>query len=171
MSHTALNIAGYSNTSFTSSRAVSDAANFVKEKIKSIAKLQSDTGVSQVSYGKTIKALEQIKLDYAVQNWGGDDEMPVDSMAIDNAADFLTLLQPKFHNPEVIPEADGSIAFEWRFGPFRSVIVAFSRSQRIEFSVLSSRTSASFGHCHFNGLVPLDIVRYLNSVGNFNAIS
>ncbi len=170
MSHTALNIAGYSNASFASSRGVSLVANLVKKSIQGITKFQSDTGTSQVSYGKTLEALAQFKIDYAEHNWGGDDELPIHPIAIENAEHFLALLPSKFHDPEVIPEADGSVAFEWRFGTFRSVIVVFSQLQRIEYSILSSRTSANFGHCSFYGLVPLDIVRHLNSIGNFNAV-
>lgn len=171
MSHVTTNIAGYSNASYASSSGTSWAAVFVKEKIEEIASVQSSTGFAQVSYGKTLELLKQIGKDYGVANWGGEGELPVDPKAIDNAINFLSLLPSKFQNPDVIPESSGAVAFEWRYGPFRSVIVSFMGTPRIEYSVLLSRSSASFGHCPFYGLIPLDVVRHLNSIGNVRAVS
>lgn len=171
MSHIAINGAGYSNTSYASSIGISVAAEFMKEQVHAIAKIQSRTGYSQVSIVKTLEVLERFKKDYSEPNWGGEDELPIDPLAIDNAKQFLRLLPARFHSPEVIPEADGSVGFEWHFGPFRSLIVSFSNLPRIEYSLLSGRLSSDFGHRPFYGLVPLDIVRYLNNIGNSRAIS
>jgi len=166
MSHPAINVAGYSSSSYNSATGISSAAGFVETNFQKIAKAQSGTGLSQVSMVKTLESLEQYKADCSLPNWGGDDETAVDPLAVENAAKFLKLLPAKFHRPDVVPEADGAIALEWRFGAFRSLIVSFTNSPQIEYSLLTGRLSADFGRRQFFGLVPLEIVRNLNRISN-----
>jgi hypothetical protein len=164
MTYAATNIAGYANAFYPSSFGASGSASFVRRKIQEIARDQLSTGFAQVSYGKTLELIEQVMKDCSGFNWGGEGELPVDPMAKVSAEKFLFLLPNKFHSADVIPEPNGAIALEWRFGPFKSMIISFMGWSRIEYSVLASRTSASFGHCQFYGSIPPELVRQLNSL-------
>ena len=98
-------------------------------------------------------------------NWGGNDERRIGVAAVCAAYDFLKLLPAKYQRPDLIPEPQGAVAMEWRFGQFKSLILSFSGNGYLEFSLLNGRASNSAGRMAiYRGVMPLEVTRFLRDV-------
>ena len=59
--------------------------------------------------------------------------------------DFLKALPPEYRAPDRMEEPDGNIAYEWRYGPFRSLVVSVRDNGDIEYSAIFSREKPVYG--------------------------
>lgn len=50
------------------------------------------------------------------KGWDGEDAAPISTDAVDRALNLIYLAPDTIHPPEIVPSADGEIAFEWRRG-------------------------------------------------------
>lgn len=171
MSHVVQSYSGYSASTYASTHGASGVANELREKAKNIANDYGLTGTAQISYFATVERLREVGEACSERNWGGEDEAPLAPTTIRYAEKFLELLPSRFQSPDVIPEPNGALSLEWWYSQFRSVIVAFHAEPKIEFSVLMSAENGNFGHCRFDGLIPLDVFRQLNAVSRDQAVS
>ncbi len=171
MSQPAVALFGVSSRFISTSRGISDSAQVVNSIALRYEERQLNTGLARITLDKTFDNLDEISRDCSKPNWGGEDEKPLSGSALADAKAFLSSLPRKYQSPDIIPEPSGAIAFEWRSGFFRSLIVSFVGGQRVEYSSLAGRSKASFGFLAFYGLIPLEIIRHLKEVEIANAVS
>lgn len=124
------------------------------------------TATVQLTLAESLRQLIQIYGECHESNWGGNDESPVRPNAIYEAANFLQLFTSTMQSPDIYPEPGGAIAFEWRFGTFKSLIASFAGDNAIEFACVNGRASTFFGRVPFYQAVPIEILRYLKDLSN-----
>mgnify|MGYP001594305690 CR=1 FL=1 len=69
--------------------------------------------------------------------WDGEDAAPISTDAVDRALNLIYLAPDAIHPPEIVPSADGEIAFEWRRGRDRILSLVSHRSDIIFSAILS----------------------------------
>ncbi len=125
-----------------------------------------NTGTYVVQGQPTYDRLLELQNEYAADNWGGEGEIAVSITSLEDAEEFLEVLPTKFRSPDVNVEPSGYVTFEWYFGPFRSMIVAFRGGGSLGYSVLLGRNRTAFGNEQFyHGQIPLALFRHLFEVG------
>lgn len=55
------------------------------------------------------------------EGWDGENAVPISAGAVGRALNLIYLAPDTIHPPEVVPSADGEIAFEWRKGRERMI--------------------------------------------------
>ena len=153
----------FSKFPFSTSRGSSPAAISVAEIRSIVASRWRETGHAQLLEQPTLDKISNMQLDYSMANWGGEDELAISALSVIDAQDFLESLPTKFRSPDVIPEPTGTLALEWRYGKYRSLIVSFRGGGNIAFSVIQAPNRTNFGNEQFHqGVVPSTISRLLN---------
>jgi hypothetical protein len=171
MSRPAESYIGISNLPYSTSRGISDSAVAIGAITHKIRQDQQNTAESSIALHNTLMQIDELERDCGLPNWGGENENAISRVTASEAKAFLAELPTSYQSPEVLPEPSGALAFEWRTGAFRSVIVSFVGNHRVEYSALSGRSNASFGYCAFHGIIPLEIVRLIREVTQQNAVS
>lgn len=155
----------FSTFPFSTSRGSSAAAVNLANFKSNIANQRRNTGQAQLSELRTLDKISEVENTCSIANWGGEDEEPISPLSLIDARDFLESLPENFRSPDVLPEPSGTIAFEWRYGRYRSLIVSFRGGGSIAFSVLQAPNRTNFGSEQFHqGLIPEIISRTLNSL-------
>jgi hypothetical protein len=75
-------------------------------------------------------------------DWDGDGGLPIASATAARARDFLTALPEWCPDPEVSPEPEGTIAFDWRPTADSALSVSISASEKIGYSWVSGGESS-----------------------------
>ncbi len=153
----------FSSFPFSTSRGSSAAAVYVANFKSVIANQRRNTGQAQLVEQRTLDKISDVENIYSISNWGGEDEEPISALSLIDARDFLESLPANFRSPDVVPEPSGTVAFEWRYGRYRSLIVSFRGGGSIAFSVIQSPNRTNFGNEQFHqGQIPAIVSRTLN---------
>ncbi len=71
-------------------------------------------------YGRWKELIRDEILDVGIacskEGWDGEDAAPISADAVGRALNLIYLAPDTIHPPQVMPSADGEIAFEWRIG-------------------------------------------------------
>lgn len=89
---------------------------------------------SQALFGTkaaAISSIQEIVCDCSEENWDGYGAEAVSPLAIWNAEDFVRALPDGFPIPEVAPEPDGSISFDWTVANDQRVALSVGESNRL----------------------------------------
>jgi len=109
-------------------------------------------GVQRDAFHALAKACSRAR----VVNWDGEGARPVEASTIYHAIRFLRMLVLSVPMPDIYPEPDGELAFEWDEGPRAVFSVSVGRDGTLTFAGL-------FGHNKRHGtevledFIPLDI--------------
>lgn len=71
------------------------------------------------------------------EGWDGEEAAPISTDAVDRALNLIYLAPDPICPPEVVPSADGEIAFEWRRGRDRILSLVPHRNDIIFSAILS----------------------------------
>ena len=77
------------------------------------------------------------------------------------AAKFIRLLPVIFSIPEIVPEPNGQIGFEWHVRPDHMFVVAVGGTQLLTFAGLFGGESSSHGTDPFTDSLPESVVTHL----------
>lgn len=155
----------FSTFPFSTSRGSSPAADTIANFKNVIASRWRRTGHAQLLEQPTLDKIYEIEGAYSNANWGGEEELPISTLSVIDSRDFLESLPTKFRSPDVIPEPNGTLAFEWRYGRYRSLIVSFQGGGNLVYSVIESSNRSNYGNEQFHlGFIPSKISRFLNSL-------
>ena len=163
MSCTARSISGYSGFTRASGRARSEPAGRLDEQLKRFVQHRDETATIQLSKYRTLNHLKEVVGACSVRDWGGNNELPISSQTAKEAVSLLEALPLNFSNPDVSPEPMGSIAFEWRFAPMRTIVLSVAGRGTIEYAGLLGPIAQFHGRSPFTGDLPEFVFRQLMS--------
>ena len=119
-----------------SSNAVSFDAISIRTKL---ANKNEHLSVSALDWNPSIwSSIKEIKDNYMIANWGGEEEVPIDSIVLnlfEKIICTLSELLPKFiPAPDISPEVDGDICITWQVDTKNIFSVSISKNSKINFS-------------------------------------
>lgn len=157
-------ISGYSGSTRFSVSGFSEAAVKLKKELAEIISHQRRTGSAQTCALEALSKLGEVARTCVKPNWGGTGEEPITQEAIDEAMELIELLPPRFQAPEIVPEPAGTIALEWRFGHFRTIVLSLSGQRVIEYAGLLGRKNQFYGRRVFAAELPEPIYGHMREL-------
>lgn len=88
------------------------------------------------------------------ENWDGYDAMPISQAALSEAERFLGALPSWIPAPEIVPEPDGDIGFEWNRGKDWVFVASVNGTNRITYAGLFGIGNKTHGTELFDGSIP-----------------
>lgn len=95
-------------------------------------------------------------------NWDGESAKEIPQAAYFEAARFVRLLPTILPLPEIVPEPNGQIAFEWHVKRDYMFVVALGGTQTLTFAGLFGADSSVHGTEPFSDSIPASIVGNLH---------
>lgn len=115
------------------------------------------------SYGYPSNQLEDIFLECASENWDGYGASPIHNDTYTNALRFLHNLPYNLPSPDVSPEPDGDISFEWYCNPSHVVSISVGPKGYLYFAALIG-LKKRYGSEPFGGEIPQEIFDVIHQV-------
>lgn len=111
----------------------------------------------------SILALKQLKSVYeecSIENWDGYGALSISAEAVSEATLFLGLLSDSnLPMPDISPEVDGGIEFEWYIQSDYIFTVSFNGKKILGYSGMFSEGNTIYGTEKINSEIP-DIIRW-----------
>lgn len=106
--------------------------------------------------------LLQLYKEYSVDNWDGYNSEPVSRKAYLEAEKFIAMLPSSVGVPDIVPEPNGEIAFEWYRGKGFAFIVSIGGDNAISFAGLFGKSSKIHGTEYFGDKIPDNVIRFIH---------
>lgn len=97
-------------------------------------------------------------------NWDGYNATPISPLILSEAMTFIDALPSWVPLPTIVPEPDGSIAFEWYGGKNRVFIASVSGNNTVVYAGLLGKGNRKHGVVPFNDSIPTDVIEGVNQV-------
>lgn len=94
--------------------------------------------------------IDSIAADCSKSNWNGDQSEPIGEQTVLYAKKLVSLFPNDIAVPDVVPEPDGSIGFEWDIDQDQWMIVSVNEGGSIYYAVKFDEHSKSDGKIDFN---------------------
>ncbi len=97
--------------------------------------------------------------------WDGYNAVKIPDIAFIEAIEFIELLPKSLPKPELVPDPQGEIGFEWHFGENRVFVVSIKGNRIISFAgLLGSKILRIRGTEIFNDAIPNIIFNSLKRI-------
>jgi hypothetical protein len=103
------------------------------------------------------KALERVATEASVLGWDGYGGLPISEAVYEQAKAFAAVIPSDIVEPDVVPEPDGEIAFEWDFGPWRVLSVSVGPEGVLSYAVSLGPHTRDHGTAVFVDQMPRSI--------------
>ena len=114
---------------------------------------------------KVLSELKKIFREYSEKDWDGYSALPISQEAYHEAVRFLEVLPLSWlPDPDVGPEPEGDIGFEWTFSKNRIFIVSINGTNIITYTGLLGTGNKTHGTEVFDGSIPQTIVNNISRV-------
>ena len=114
---------------------------------------------------KVLSDLKKIFREYFEKDWDGYGALPISQEAYHEAVRFLVALPLSWlPTPEVVPEPEGDIGFEWNFGKNRIFVVSINGTNIVTYAGLLGTGNKTNGTEVFDGSIPQTIVNNISRV-------
>jgi hypothetical protein len=110
----------------------------------------------------TLAELNDIYRECSQENWDGEGAQAMSVRTYQEAVRFLCALPFTIGAPEVIPEPNGPIGFQWRSGPNAVFVASVNGTQRISYAGLFGKGVTAYGTEDFSDAIPETIIGNLN---------
>ena len=97
-----------------------------------------------------IDEIESIASECSKKNWDGYQSDPIGDEAVRNAKNLVSHFPKNIAQPDIVPEPDGSIGFEWDVEQDKWMIVSVDDKGNIYFAVKFDENSNTDGKIDFN---------------------
>ena len=97
-----------------------------------------------------IDEIESIASECSKKNWDGYQSDPIGDEAVRNAKNLVSHFPENIAQPDIVPEPDGSIGFEWDVEQDKWMIVSVDDKGNIYFAVKFDENSNTDGKIDFN---------------------
>ena len=114
--------------------------------------------------GGVLATLKETYQECSKEGWDGYGALPVTQETYDEAVRFLSALPSWLPAPEIVPEPDGDIGFEWNFGKNRMLAASVDGTNRITYAGLLRTGNKSYGTEVFNGSIPQTLVDHISRI-------
>ena len=91
--------------------------------------------------------------DNQAQSWDGYGAEPISKKAAEAALEFVRLLHAEIRKPDVVPESDGAMGFEWRYKG-NILVLSFLPNGSFTFAGQFPNNDKVHGSGKFDGDVP-----------------
>ncbi|RLA45779.1 MAG: hypothetical protein DRR06_06535 [Gammaproteobacteria bacterium] len=103
-------------------------------------------------------------LEYLSPNWDGEGALPIALDTLISANLFLEQVESLGVVPEICPEADGYIQFEWYIDPEHLFSVSFGPSNVISFSGINCGDCSVYGEGNVSKGFPKPVWVYIEEI-------
>jgi hypothetical protein len=83
-----------------------------------------------------LSALKEIEKDCAEPGWDGDGAISINSRVLENSKQVIRQLPFTIAMPEISPQSNGKIAFEWFRGPYRQLLLSVGEHSDVAYAAL-----------------------------------
>lgn len=101
------------------------------------------------STSSIIDEIEKVASECSEQNWDGYQSEPIGEEAVRHAKNLVSHFPENISEPDIVPEPDGSIGFEWDVEKDKWMIVSVDESGNIHFVVKFDEKSNTNGKIDF----------------------
>lgn len=116
-----------------------------------------------------IDRVYEIAAECAAEGWDGAEGVAISQVAVDHAVGFVRTFPDELPLPEVAPEADGSISFDWIAGRARVFSLSVGATNRLAFAWIDG-TDRGHGVARFDGdTVPTRVLDGIRELTNGRA--
>ena len=162
---TAIAISNRSSPSFYPyNTGASEASNFLQKVFEDdvIRLRRAETWGNPV---RVLTELKKIYEEYSEKDWDGYGALPINQEAYHEAVRFLeALFLSWLPTPEVGPEPEGDIGFEWNYGKNRIFVVSINGTNIITYAGLLGTGNKTHGTEVFDGSIPQTIVNNISRI-------
>ena len=131
-----------------------------EESIRLAVEFEEDT--NEDSY--LIQEIQGLYREYSENNWDGYGADRISPGAYLEAKKVAGLLPPDLPVPDVMPEPNGNIAFEWYRSKRYIFVLSVEGSSVINYAGLSGRVSKVHGSEHFTDEIPASILERIHNL-------
>jgi hypothetical protein len=125
----------------------------------------NSTHLSQAMRHSVFGLLDEIFEECMASGWDGYSAVAISSFVYANARNFLSSLPVSVPLPnDIVAEADGEIAFEWRNGPRQVFSVSVGRSDVLSFAGLFGLKAKTHGTEIFEDAIPQTVISNIRRV-------
>ena len=114
--------------------------------------------------GSVFVALKETYQECSEDGWDGYGALPIAQETYDEAVRFLNAMPSRLPMPEIVPEPNGDIGFEWTFGKNRTLVASVSGTNRITYAGLLGTGNKSHGTEVFDGSIPQTIISHISRI-------
>ena len=105
-----------------------------------------------------LRELDETYRDCCKEDWDGYGALPVSQEAYHEAIRFLRAWPLPLPVPELGPEPEGDIGFEWNFGKNKVLAVSVHGTNFITYAGLLGAGNKTHGTEAFDGAIPQEII-------------
>lgn len=141
------------------------------EQAKAVSEIAGETkehlfNANVISYDPLESALQllvEVYEKYSDKDWDGYSALPISTEVYYEAQEFLKLLdEHQLPFPDISPEVDGGIEFEWYLRPDYLFTISFTGKGIIGYSGLFEKGNTSYGTEKFHQTIPSTICQHIN---------
>jgi len=129
----------------------------------SIVELGRLEGLYDLSY-EIINDIREVYYEASKEDWDGYDAEPISEETLIEAKKFARMLPPSLPLPEIVPEPDGSIGFEWYRQKGYVFVVSVAGNNVITYAGLFGKNREIHGKDEFDSAVPKIIINLVKQL-------
>lgn len=141
------------------SEASKELQRLVEDTAENLRKAVTWNHLSQVSI-----ELKEIYRQCSEPDWNGYGASPISQETFDEAIRFLNALPSWLPAPEIVPEPDGDIGFEWNCGKNRMLVASVDGTNRITYAGLLGKGNKAHGTEVFDGSIPQTLIDHISRI-------
>lgn len=107
---------------------------------------------------------QEILEECSTNDWDGYNACAITPEAYSEAIRFTKALPVGLPLPEIVPEADGGIGFEWSSGKFKVFVVSVNGSDVITYAGLYGKNRKTHGEEVFDENIPHNIIENVRRI-------
>lgn len=111
-----------------------------------------------------ISSLREVFSECAIDGWDGYDSERINRATFDEAYKFLNSLPSWLPLPEIVPEPNGDIGFEWYFGKNKLFVVSVEGTGQLNYAGILGFGNKAHGTEIFDGTIPKSIIENISRI-------
>lgn len=136
------------------SPGVSTDSDKIGKMFRDLAEHRLGSATGQARIADPQSELLQLFQDCSQPNWDGEGAVPISAATLQEAQRLLEVIPQTIGVPDLIPEAMGSVAFEWYIAPGRVYVLSLSGRKRLEYAGLLGEGNETHGYWFYGGELP-----------------
>lgn len=111
-----------------------------------------------------IVSLRDVFRECSTDGWDGYDSERINQTTFDEAYIFLNSLPSWLPLPEIVPESNGDIGFEWCFGKNKIFVVSVEGTGQLNYAGILGFGNKAHGTEIFDGTIPKSIIENISRI-------